>query len=440
MNRVLAVLVSYYSPVQKEVVVEHLTSVSIVSVTSKSLLQELNKVFTDNQIPWTNLMSVLMDSCAVMRGSKSGLEVRLRSEKAPHLLDIDGDSCYHIHNAAHQFLKPFEFWIERLFIVLHTDFKWSVDLRDALATITELIGCKFTMPERFIHHRWLSVYDVAVSNNRLMDAFKLFFYAFLTKEDKPLYTVQIYHRRKVSKEAQDQIRKIQKSLSEKKLTYDGKARKNRIFERLFFKIKKTKLILNFCIASLPMLKKYVCLFEMKAPLNKLHEKQFTLFKGFLACFMKAEVVRDIKPHHDAGNIDDRSCYVPKRDMFVGVTAQNIISTSHKGDSTVCAFLDQVENAYIKCTKYMHKKLPLDNKLLRCISAVDPQAQGHSVTTKHLLQLPKLVTNVLSIDEGDAYDLQMRRYQVNSFLTPFNSDMRIDHWWSHQHLLDLYTHQ
>ena len=31
LNRVLAVLVSYYSPAQKEVVVEHLTSVSIVS-------------------------------------------------------------------------------------------------------------------------------------------------------------------------------------------------------------------------------------------------------------------------------------------------------------------------------------------------------------------------------------------------------------------------
>lgn len=32
-----------------------------------------------------------MDSCNVMRGSKTGLETRIRREKAPHLLDIDGD-------------------------------------------------------------------------------------------------------------------------------------------------------------------------------------------------------------------------------------------------------------------------------------------------------------------------------------------------------------
>ena len=56
----------------------------------------LNK---DNEIPWSNLMSVLMDSCNVMRGSKSGVEVRLRA-KAPHMLNIDGVTCHHAHNAA----------------------------------------------------------------------------------------------------------------------------------------------------------------------------------------------------------------------------------------------------------------------------------------------------------------------------------------------------
>lgn len=40
---------------------------------------------------WDNMMSILMDSCNVMRGSKTGLETRIRREKAPHLLDIDGD-------------------------------------------------------------------------------------------------------------------------------------------------------------------------------------------------------------------------------------------------------------------------------------------------------------------------------------------------------------
>ena len=382
-----------------------------------------------------------MDSCAVMRGSKSGLEVRLRSEKAPHLLDIDGDSCHHVHNAAKEFLKPFEYWIERLYSDLHTDFKWSVDLRDALASICEIIGLKFTMPERFISHRWLSVYDTTVSNHRLMDAYTIFYYSFLTKDDKVLYVshiAHIYYHRKVSKEAQSEIRIIQKKLSDKKLTEDGNARKKRVVERLFYKSKKTKLIMNFVIASMPMLKEYVCLFEMRAPLiHQLHEKQFTLFKGFLACFMKAETIQDLKPRHDPSMIDDSSCRVPKRDIFIGTAAKTIVSTSHRSDSTVNEFLQQVENAYVKCAKYMSRKLPLDNKLLLSISAIDPSAHGHSVTTKHLLQLPKLVTNVLSTEEEDRYELQVRRYQVDSFLPPYNQDIRIDHWWSEHHLTNNY---
>ena len=32
-----------------------------------------------------------------MRGSKNGFEVKLRESVAPALIDIDGDSCHHIH-------------------------------------------------------------------------------------------------------------------------------------------------------------------------------------------------------------------------------------------------------------------------------------------------------------------------------------------------------
>ena len=48
-------------------------------------------------------MSVL-ESCNIMRGFKSGVEVRLR-ERAP-LFDIDGDTFHHAHNAAKEFCKP----------------------------------------------------------------------------------------------------------------------------------------------------------------------------------------------------------------------------------------------------------------------------------------------------------------------------------------------
>lgn len=70
-----------------------------------------------------NMMSIFMDSCNVMRGSKTGLETRIRREKAPYLLDIDGDVCHHVHKAAKAFGKPFKNFIEQLYIDLFNDFK-----------------------------------------------------------------------------------------------------------------------------------------------------------------------------------------------------------------------------------------------------------------------------------------------------------------------------
>ena len=55
-----------------------------------------------------------MDSCSVMRVEKSRLETRVR-EVAPHLIDIDGDSCHHIHNFVKKMTSHFGYYLEGLF-------------------------------------------------------------------------------------------------------------------------------------------------------------------------------------------------------------------------------------------------------------------------------------------------------------------------------------
>mgnify|MGYP001606756747 CR=1 FL=1 len=152
-----------------------------------------------------------------MRGCKNGLEARLR-EKAPHLLDIDGDTCHHIHNASKELCKPFKRHAESLFSDLHTDFKFSTDLRDALAEVCETMGMTFTMLQRFIshryitilkivqpstfpHHRWLSCYDLAVETLNMIDALTVFYSAFLPVTEVATYEdvkVHIYKKRGLS--------------------------------------------------------------------------------------------------------------------------------------------------------------------------------------------------------------------------------------------------
>lgn len=53
-------------------VVQHLAALEVMSVNAKSLFKKLDELFEKMGLPGANLVSILMDSCAVMRGSKKG--------------------------------------------------------------------------------------------------------------------------------------------------------------------------------------------------------------------------------------------------------------------------------------------------------------------------------------------------------------------------------
>ena len=76
-----------------------------------------------------------MDSCNIMGGSKNGLEKQIKEKLQPNLLDIDRDSCHHIHDVAKKFTKHFDAYLELLFINIYNDFKLSEDLREILKEI-----------------------------------------------------------------------------------------------------------------------------------------------------------------------------------------------------------------------------------------------------------------------------------------------------------------
>ena len=111
-KKILMILVSFFLREKGEVVVRHFASISLESVTSSILFDHITEIFQSKNLPWTRLMSVLLDSCGVMRGEKSGLEVRLRQGNAPHLLDIDDDSLHHVHNASKKITEQFDQFIE----------------------------------------------------------------------------------------------------------------------------------------------------------------------------------------------------------------------------------------------------------------------------------------------------------------------------------------
>jgi hypothetical protein len=435
-KRILAVLVSCFDPDVDKVVIEYLASIELVKVTSETVLQKICDLFSSNDIPWNNLVAILMDSCAVMRGSKSGFEVQLRTRMAPQLLDIDGDINHHIHNATKTFCAPFGRWAENLFSDLHTDFKWSVDLRTHLQELCELLDLKYSTPDQFIPHRWLSCYDLSVSTLRMIDAFTLLYFAFIPANRKIKCTsvkIEILRRKNVSSRAELRIGEILEDIASKKMTDEGKERKERIIVKLFTSRRKTDLLLNFYKSVLQMMKSYVMTFQSTEPfIYRVHDQIVKLFSNYLTCFVRPEELVGLNHKRLTElKIDDSSLL--KRDLlFVGTASSNILSdleTRKLSPETVEWFYSAVTKSYLTTANYLQKKLPLQNDVLIAASAIDPTARGSVITLKRLLNFTTLLPACFSDEELEQYDLEVRGYLSDFTLPDFKLGSRVDEWWA-----------
>ena len=203
-----------------------------------------------------------MDSCSVMRDSKNGFEIKLRESVAPALIDMDGDSCHHIHNACKKFTKIFDKYLEQLYQDICNDFKWSEDIRVILENICECLSVTYRRPEMFVATRWLSVYGVTLSIIYMFDLYAIFYFSFLRKEDKRLYKSMLntIYSHKLSDEVETHIGAHQNELKWKKLKKAGKERKDRIVQKVIADEKKTRLYMSIYSSALQVMRKYVKIF------------------------------------------------------------------------------------------------------------------------------------------------------------------------------------
>lgn len=106
-----------------------------------------------------------------------------------------------------------------------------------LQLVCEILGVPFTAAQRFLPQRWMAAYDCAVSLKRLWDAYVVFYFGYLSKEEQDEYlsvVVNIYRKHNVSFASRDEIRSIWRCHDSKYLTEDGMKRKLTIVTGLFF--------------------------------------------------------------------------------------------------------------------------------------------------------------------------------------------------------------
>ena len=146
----------------------------------------------------------------------------------------------------------------------------------------------------FVSTRWLTVYDITISTIYMFDVYVVLYFSFLNKQDKKLYQSRfngIYSRHEISEESKARIEASQNVLSKKRLTKEGKERKERILEKLFIIKKKTRLYLSVYSSSLQLMKRYVKIFQQAKPaVFRIHGEQLDIFEEYLINFIKPEVL------------------------------------------------------------------------------------------------------------------------------------------------------
>ena len=174
-KHVYTVLCSYYNSAVENIVVDHLGFVDVPCCTSENLYEETVHLPEKSEIPFNMILAMLANSASTMRGKVSGLEVKMRENVAPQLLDIDGESCHHVQNIVKKLTPTFDNYLENLYRDVSTEFKFSPDSIEILQSITHHLGLTFPKPVNYIACRWLSVYDSSIDFDYAFDRYYIYF-------------------------------------------------------------------------------------------------------------------------------------------------------------------------------------------------------------------------------------------------------------------------
>ena len=104
------------------------------------------------------------------------------------------------------------------------------------------------------------------------------------------------------------------------MTAEGKGRKEILMKALFVDRKYKKLLVHFYSSVLPLLKKYVLLFQSRELL--LHrDEQLLLMKDFMTCFVKPELYLNVTGKKITQiDLEADSSLLRKKDIFIGSKA------------------------------------------------------------------------------------------------------------------------
>ena len=393
-TKYLHILVKFVDQDQLSQTTAFYKAVVVNEATAENIVNAMKEAFVKDHISWDNVLQIMSDSPAVMRGRLNGVIARIKRTLAPNILDYGGCSLHHIHNAVSYGTDAFGEEIEEFAVDLFAFFKHRSGLQDEYKGVQVLLEAEEHKLLRFVSTRWLSLLPVVQRILEQWEVLKRFFGDLPNKHPE------------VCK--QERAKKIKQHLDSD----------------------ETLLKLNFLSSVLPIFQQFEKLFQAQdTQIHILHLEMVQLMQKVLAQFVKPEKLEGKSAGADLVGIDYKnvSNQLDSHKLAVGRAAS--IGLQKVTHETKKRFHMAVRKFYTTVTEKLFHYLPLDDPLLKDLVFLCPASQKLDGSRRKVVRVATSLAKVEPSIKVDQVEAEWRAYAIDRDYTSSLPDEKVSTYWS-----------
>ena len=347
----------------------------------KDVATRILSLLREDGLNLDQLVSLSSDGPNVNKTIWNSINRELTEAGHPGLLNVGTCNIHIVHNAFGYALNQFASEIPDLLIDIYTFFHNSAARREDLLDYQLRLNEPQNLPMKHVPSRWLSIGPAVDRLLEQMDVYVLFFKDLMKKPQKEQPTARHY---------------------------------TRIVTTLINHTADVRFKCLFLQSVIPIFSKFLCIFQSQAPqIHVLHDSLVELVKSVLLKFVKGETVEKYSFDLTQVPYDDPAHQLTSEEILSCAMWQTLGSSKKLFHLGVLKFLTTA-------MKHLLKTVPLNNKLLKDASILNPSSKGkyQSLEMNRLLEsmgshaphdknavldewkLFHLEPNVLSWNKGD----------------------------------------
>ena len=387
--KLLTILVRLYDPGNQIIVTRHLETVGITDLTADGIFSAIAQTLQKYNVPFSNLLSFVSDTCNVMKGVKGGVIAKIRSEQ-PKVVDINC-ICHLVSLVVKAATKTLPLKIDELLIDIYYHFHHSVKRVTSFKEFADFCTTEYRSILKHVETRWLSLTKVIQRTLHMWEPLCSYFTSHPDVE-KP-----------------GKVKNISKLLNDP----------------------ITKIWFHFLSYILAIFNKFNVFFQTAktSTIHKLHGETLRLLKTVLSFFIDPLVVRTNSDDLTGIAYASSTNHLATQDMFIGDSTTALVLQHQDEGCNITVFYEGAIRFYIAAVKKVLKVYDFRSNILQTLSFLYPgkcqtvpQSTFDAIEEKFPIAFEKATVK-----------LEHREFMLDSEEQPEENEDAVNFWLKISHL-------